>query len=53
MLVEEGKNEIIILDLLGPEKAVVEGRKEPISWICCGLKPRLPTVKRADAEPER
>ena len=27
---KKGKNEIIILDLLGPEKAVVEGRKEPI-----------------------
>lgn len=47
MLVEEGKNEIIILDLLGPEKAVVEGRKEPILDM---LRAEAPATHREEGQ---
>ena len=44
---KKGKNEIIILDLLGPEKAVVEGRKEPILDM---LRAEAPATHREEGQ---
>lgn len=44
---KKGKNEIILLDLLGPEKAVVEGRKEPILDM---LRAEAPATHREEGQ---
>ena len=44
---KKGKNEIIILDLLGPEKATVTGRKEPILDM---LRAEAPATHRTEGQ---
>lgn len=44
---KKGKNEIIILDLLGPEKATVRGLKEPILDM---LRAEAPATHRAEGQ---
>ena len=44
---KKGRNEIIVLDLLGPEKAEIEGRKTPILDM---LRPEAPLTHRKEGE---
>lgn len=47
LLAEKGKNEIIVLDLLGPEKATVSGLKKPILDM---LRAEAPATHRAKGQ---